>query len=1168
MVHAIHPLPSECPLKMHSTLRFQVLATEVTMATKPSRTPLPSEVRIQCAKLRVLEVVNGHLPIPSSSEQFLPYDVLEWHQRSLLDGEKICSEPQALTISTPATVLCSNDRAKNVVGPNIEVSKDHDVIVISETAVSDSPKVLIQKDPSPIMSHKKDEDIANIPGSDANDAPMVAVVEDSSPTGDTADQKGESGDWEMLVDGTEVLFVGDIEEFPDLSKPESMKFPQSDLTPELLESTPSVVVVDMQETSIAQDREIAVADKGEKVVPSSSASTESISTAASTKENDTLHVASDGPTTTEKVPLHLLTTTANASSAKLSYAEMAKRTYPTSLTVASVNTMAKVSKPVVKAVENDGLKDRTTRDRPKSDFVPSLGSIVVADTDSSQRNSLSTRKKSTKVPKNDLTPLAKTQEPHLLIVTSGDVSEASILSRQDKVMSCLGTIGIKHKILQAANPEHHHECQGLYALSGVRTLFPLFFHVDASGIPAFCGTMDAMEHSIEDGTFLERYGSMMQRHANLSVPSLVVLISQQSLDRNVKSNQERALLILDSKQLPYTTIDGADPQHQALRNKFFQISGLRGKYPQFFFVNDGEEMQYVGDWDHFQSLHEMGDLSQLFKATDRPATHVTPAIAAPEMTVLGNVGNNIASVKGLASSTAAALPSTPGPSDTQKSARSSASAGKRNGKVIPSPPSVSATATSTKNFTKTEITIYGATSFVAQHALDYFMQVSLTLKGKRTITLAGRNESKLAALQKTLNEKMSNLVLLNRKSIGQCVFDVFVADSADIIALKSMVERTDLIANFAGPYTQYGEHVVAACAQCGTNYIDITGEISWAGQMRQKYSSAAERSGARIISLCGFDSIPSDISIFACVDALRKAKKSDVPVGLATTWHSGAGMANGGTIHSALGMQLNFNHCFSQKVPFLLDDPLVLTHPRARFDPENQALKNRMAMHEWLNQLPSFDSILVLGASAPFFMSAVNAKVVQASAVAMKYGPNFKYRERFLPVGLEHTRKLGILSIVPALLVQFGIMIGFAVLRTPFIGKILADWLAPPGTGAPDYLCKSGFAKVYAEVSTAPINTSGNVDKATCFMEFEGDPGNWVTAQCLCESALALTLDKTKLPARSLDGFGTPAELLGSMLLRRLRATKVRPVKVAIHVRKNVPLRETVVFCGSSLDDL
>ena len=76
-------------------------------------------------------------------------------------------------------------------------------------------------------------------------------------------------------------------------------------------------------------------------------------------------------------------------------------------------------------------------------------------------------------------------------------------------------------------------------------------------------------------------------------------------------------------------------------------------------------------------------------------------------------------------------------------------------------------------------------------------------------------------------------------------------------------------------------------------------------------------------------------------------------------------------------------------------------------------------------------------------------------------------------------------------------------------------------------------------------------------MGFQGDPGNLVTAQVVSEAALALVWDRSNLPGISDDGFGTPAELLGKVLLKRLGETKVRPIKIVTKVQKDSPKRDS-----------
>jgi short subunit dehydrogenase-like uncharacterized protein len=442
----------------------------------------------------------------------------------------------------------------------------------------------------------------------------------------------------------------------------------------------------------------------------------------------------------------------------------------------------------------------------------------------------------------------------------------------------------------------------------------------------------------------------------------------------------------------------------------------------------------------------------------------------------------------------------------------------------------------------TDITVYGATGFVAKHVLSYFMQTSLSLPDKLNITLAGRNRSKLDVLRASLETKMSNLLTVTGKQ-GGCIFDVVAADSSDVEGLQNMAKRTTVVLSCAGPFARYGSNVVAACAETGADYVDITGELEWAGTMRAKHGKEAAQTGARIISFCGYDSIPSDLAVYCSVQRL-KSLNSSVQVQKATTWHYSNGLPNGGTIHTIIDTPLNWRHCLFQPVPFLMADPLVLTHPATRTNPSFQATKNRMARAEWLNQLPSFESFVGWGVSVPFIMAPVNTKIVNASSIALNYGRNFCYRERHLPVGFKFTTRLGPLSIIPAVLTQMASMLCLAILKIPVIGAALASWLWPPGSGAPDYLCKAGHVHVYALVTSAP-DATGHIHTASCLMEFEGDPGNWVTAQCVCESALSLIFHKDELPANSKDGFGTPVELLGSVLLKRLQTSAVRPVKIS-----------------------
>ena len=64
--------------------------------------------------------------------------------------------------------------------------------------------------------------------------------------------------------------------------------------------------------------------------------------------------------------------------------------------------------------------------------------------------------------------------------------------------------------------------------------------------------------------------------------------------------------------------------------------------------------------------------------------------------------------------------------------------------------------------------------------------------------------------------------------------------------------------------------MVRACAQAGTDYVDLCGEPAWMHEMIAAYGESAKASGARIVFSCGFDSIPFDLGVFFLQQAAQE----------------------------------------------------------------------------------------------------------------------------------------------------------------------------------------------------------------------------------------------------------------------------------------------------------
>ena len=92
----------------------------------------------------------------------------------------------------------------------------------------------------------------------------------------------------------------------------------------------------------------------------------------------------------------------------------------------------------------------------------------------------------------------------------------------------------------------------------------------------------------------------------------------------------------------------------------------------------------------------------------------------------------------------------------------------------------------------------------------------------------------------------------------------------------SGAESTRVVITTVGPYILHGEPLVAACAAAGTDYVDLTGEPEFVDLMWLRYHTEAERTGARLVHSCGFDSIPYDLGALYTVDQLP----SDAPIKL------------------------------------------------------------------------------------------------------------------------------------------------------------------------------------------------------------------------------------------------------------------------------------------------
>ncbi|MFC8277954.1 saccharopine dehydrogenase family protein [Streptomyces sp. NPDC057271] len=378
-----------------------------------------------------------------------------------------------------------------------------------------------------------------------------------------------------------------------------------------------------------------------------------------------------------------------------------------------------------------------------------------------------------------------------------------------------------------------------------------------------------------------------------------------------------------------------------------------------------------------------------------------------------------------------------------------------------------------------DVILFGATGFVGELTAEYLAEHAPA--GCRW-ALAGRSRAKLTALRERLAARWPRCAEL----------PLVVADSADADAVRALAASTRVVATTVGPYVWYGEGLVAACAEAGTDYVDLTGETEFVDEMYVRYDARARETGARIVHACGFDSVPHDLGVYYTVQQLPK----DVPLRIDGFVRAGA-VFSGGTFASALTAMGRGREILRAAHERRLHEPRLVGR-RARAPLGGPRFSRETGT--WALPLPTID-----------------AQVVERSARALEaYGPDFRYRHyasvKTLPMALGGTAVVGA-GVAAAQLapVRRWLMDRYEPGQGPSAERRARSWFSVRFVG------EGGGRRVFTEVSG-------------------GDPGYGETAKILAESALCLALDD--LPKTS--GQLTTAVAMGDALLGRLREAGIR----------------------------
>lgn len=396
-----------------------------------------------------------------------------------------------------------------------------------------------------------------------------------------------------------------------------------------------------------------------------------------------------------------------------------------------------------------------------------------------------------------------------------------------------------------------------------------------------------------------------------------------------------------------------------------------------------------------------------------------------------------------------------------------------------------------------DLVVFGATGFVGRLVAEHL--AAHAPDGVR-VGLAGRDADKLAGVRATLGARAEQWPLV-------------VADAGDRASVDALARSARVVITTVGPYLRYGMPLVEACAEAGTDYVDLTGEVLFVQQTLEHAAEAARASGARIVHSCGFDSVPSDLGVLLLAEAARADGAGELE-DTAMVVRSMKGGFSGGTIDSARAMAEAV--AADRSLLGAMVDPYALSpdrdaEPDAGRTPDAAPIRRDGSVGAWVG---------------PFVMAPYNTRVVRLSNALQghAYGRGFRYREA-MAYGDDLAAPLR------AAAVSAGVAVGLAGFAFGPTRAVLDRLLPAPGEGPDEETRRNGSF----ETETRARTSTGASYR--CVIAAQGDPGYAATAVMIGESALAL-LDRDRLPDRA--GVLTPASGIGAVLADRLRAAGFR----------------------------
>ncbi|KAK4239625.1 Saccharopine dehydrogenase-like oxidoreductase [Achaetomium macrosporum] len=399
-----------------------------------------------------------------------------------------------------------------------------------------------------------------------------------------------------------------------------------------------------------------------------------------------------------------------------------------------------------------------------------------------------------------------------------------------------------------------------------------------------------------------------------------------------------------------------------------------------------------------------------------------------------------------------------------------------------------------------DVVVFGASGYTGKYTAQY---ITTHLPTDLRWAVAGRSQSKLEGV-------VAECKMLNPDRVQPGIEICSLTDED----LAGLAKKTFILITTVGPYGKLGEHAFKACAENGTHYLDVTGEVPFVAKMLKKYEAAAKQSGALMFPQIGIESAPPDLVTWSLASFIRSEFSTttrDVTVSI----HDLRSAPSGGTLSTALTLLENFtlSDLRAAYTPFALSP---IPQPAASATPKPSLL----------TRLTGLVTVPSLGLLTTSIAAATDAATVQRTWGLLStlpsprkeqfYGPHFSFREYMRPRNW-----------LTGMALHFALILFRLVLATPLLRRIVARTVTQPGEG-PDAEVAKGDEIEYRGVAHADVNGDGR-EGAFCRAWFRGST-YYLTGIFLAEAAATLLQEDVLLAG----GVYTPA-CLGQPFIERLK---------------------------------